>query len=440
MSEAVRAANPGSGAPLLRDANFLRLWAALSCNAIGYEISALAIPLAAAVLLQASVMQMSVLKVMELLPPLLFVLPGGALVDRLRSKPLLLARAVGEALALAMIPAAYLLGHLHMGVLCASVFALAAVSGLFSAAEPCFINAVLGESRLLDGYSKIQGAAAVAQALAPGLAGVLVQCLAAPLALLADASLALAGAALLWGVNVAEARTRASLSTAQPLATRAGAPMQLRAPAARWGLRLAGGIGFVWRSPPLRSVIVQRVLWLMIQQPVMALLFVYAVRVRGLDAGATGAAFLACGAGGVAAALLAERLWRAVRIGVRMAACAGVACAALLAMLAAAPGGGPALPLLAGFLFIFGFANTYLTVHYAALRGALTPPEWQGRVFAAATLCGLALTAAAVLAAGAASTLAGVPAVLAALAVTGGAVALLSLLRAPRDARHASGR
>ena len=423
MNEAAPAhADPGAGAPLLRDANFLRLWAALACNAFGYEISALAIPLAAAVLLQASVMQMSVLKLMELLPALLFVLPGGALADRVGSKPLLLARACGEALALGLIPLAFVLGRLDMHALCASVFLLAAVSGLFSAAEPCLINAVLTAPRLVDGYSKIQGVAAVAQALAPALAGVLVQWLAAPLAICADALLALAGAALLLGVRQDGPRVPTP------------APLHL---ATRRPLRFAGGAAFIWRTPRLRFIIGQRVLWLMFQQPVAALLLVYAVRICGLGAAATGAAFLACGVGGVAAALLAERLGRDRRVTVRCAACAGLAATALLAMLAAIAGGGAPLPLLAAFLFVFGFANTYLAVHYAAQRGALTPPAWQGRVAAAATICGLVLTGAAVLAAGAASTLLGLPAVLAALACAGAAMAALPLLLATGDADHA---
>lgn len=100
---------------LLRDAVYRRLWSSILISSLGGQITMLALPLTAAVLLQASPTQMGWLQAMEILPFVLFSLPAGVLLDRVRKLPVYIAGESLLALAVASVPLAAWLGHLGMG-------------------------------------------------------------------------------------------------------------------------------------------------------------------------------------------------------------------------------------------------------------------------------------------------------------------------------------
>ena len=62
---------------LLRDPTYRRLWSSILISSLGTQVTLLAVPLTAAVLLHASPTQMGWLTTMELLPFLLFSLQIG---------------------------------------------------------------------------------------------------------------------------------------------------------------------------------------------------------------------------------------------------------------------------------------------------------------------------------------------------------------------------
>src|ERR671919_1732707 len=92
---------------LWRNADFLRLWSAQTISQFGSQITALALPLAALLVLHASAFQVAALATVEWLPWLLFSLPAGAWVDRVHRRPVLIVADVGRGLALVSIPVAY---------------------------------------------------------------------------------------------------------------------------------------------------------------------------------------------------------------------------------------------------------------------------------------------------------------------------------------------
>ena len=69
---------------LLRDATYRRLWSSILIASFGAQVTMLALPLTAAVLLQASPTQMGVLVAMEIAPFVLLSLPSGVWLDRVR--------------------------------------------------------------------------------------------------------------------------------------------------------------------------------------------------------------------------------------------------------------------------------------------------------------------------------------------------------------------
>src|SRR5262245_18874218 len=97
---------------LMRHRDFLKLWTAETISVFGSQISALAIPLVAALTLKVDPFSFAMLGTIEFLPFILFTLPAGAWVDRLRRRPILIVGDLGRAVALATIPVAYVLNAL----------------------------------------------------------------------------------------------------------------------------------------------------------------------------------------------------------------------------------------------------------------------------------------------------------------------------------------
>jgi hypothetical protein len=89
---------------LLRDATYRRLWTSILISSFGGQITMLALPLTAAILLHATPSQMGILTAMELAPFVLLSLPSGVWLDRVRKLPVYV---IGEgiiALVLSSVP------------------------------------------------------------------------------------------------------------------------------------------------------------------------------------------------------------------------------------------------------------------------------------------------------------------------------------------------
>src|ERR1700730_16420258 len=99
---------------LWRHPEFVKLWAGQTVSRFGSEISLLAIPLTAALVLNASPGQMGLLGAFEFAPFLLLSLFAGVWVDRLLRRPILIAADIGRAVLLGSIPVAALFGALRM--------------------------------------------------------------------------------------------------------------------------------------------------------------------------------------------------------------------------------------------------------------------------------------------------------------------------------------
>ena len=95
---------------LLRDRVFRRYWSASTVSMFGDQISGVALPLAAVLVLHAGAAQMGYLTALEWLPSLLFGLHAGASVDRRgRRRRTMIAADLGRAVLFASIPAGYVL-------------------------------------------------------------------------------------------------------------------------------------------------------------------------------------------------------------------------------------------------------------------------------------------------------------------------------------------
>ena len=107
---------------LWRSADFRRMWLSLTITSFGAQVTNLALPLTAAIMLHATPLEMGVLVALETLPFALVSLQAGVLIDRVRKLPIVIAANVSRALALAAIPLAAFTGWLSIEVLYAVGF------------------------------------------------------------------------------------------------------------------------------------------------------------------------------------------------------------------------------------------------------------------------------------------------------------------------------
>src|SRR6266576_4689036 len=99
---------------LWNHSDFLKLWTGQSISEFGSQVSQLAIPWLAAVGLHASPFEFSLLGVLGFMPFILFALPAGVWVDRLRRRPILIVGDASRAVLLGYIPLAWAFGILDI--------------------------------------------------------------------------------------------------------------------------------------------------------------------------------------------------------------------------------------------------------------------------------------------------------------------------------------
>ncbi|RBM20259.1 MFS transporter [Streptomyces sp. PT12] len=190
---------------LLAERGFRRYWTGQSISLAGDQISLIAIPLAAVLVLDADAAQMGLLKTLELLPALLLSLPAGAWADRRsRRRHVMIATDVGRALLIASIPAAHLLGLLTLAQLYCVAFAIGVLTVLFDVCNATLFVSLVPTGQFVQGQSLLNGSRAVSFVGGPSAGGILVQQLTAPLALVATGLTYLLSAGFLARVSPAE--------------------------------------------------------------------------------------------------------------------------------------------------------------------------------------------------------------------------------------------
>ncbi|MFD4156584.1 MFS transporter [Streptomyces hydrogenans] len=190
---------------LLRERTFRRYWSGQTVSLVGDQISLMALPLAAVLVLGADAAQMGWLKTLELLPALLLNLPFGAWADRRANRRrIMIATDLGRAALLLTLPVAYALDLLTLGQLYVVAFGVGALSVLFEVCNVTLFVALVPTERYVQANSLVNGSRSMAWLAGPGIGGILVQVLTAPVALLADALTYLASAGYLAKIRPVE--------------------------------------------------------------------------------------------------------------------------------------------------------------------------------------------------------------------------------------------
>lgn len=356
--------NPAGASSIWHNHNFVKLWSGQTVSVFGSAITSLAVPLTAALQLNATPLQMGVVQMMGYLPFLLFGLLAGVWVDRLPRRPVLVVADLGRALALAAIPIAAWGGWLSMELMYGVLFVVGTLNLLFEAAYAAFLPAIMPAARLPEGNSRLHASAAVAEIAGPGLAGWLVQLFTATFSLVADALSFVASAWFLLLIRVRET-PRAS----------AGARQSLRR-------ELVEGLGAVLRHPYIRPLTLCSASANIFINMHLAIYVLYLTRELQATPAQVGLLYSIGSIGGLLGALYAVRVARRLGVGrAIMAETIVVGVAAIAVPLCTLMGLG-ALPLLALLHGVWGFWLPIYVVNAATLRQLVTRNDMLGRVTA----------------------------------------------------------
>ena len=344
---------------LLRDATYRRLWLSILISSFGGQITMLALPLTAAVLLHATPSQMGVLTAMELLPFVLLSLPAGVWLDRVRKLPVDVVGEASIALVLASVPLGWYLGWLSMPFMYAVAFSIGCVFVTAGTAAQIVLTQVVPRERLVEAHAKNALASSGAEVAGPGVAGALIKVTGAPFALLADAVLLAGSVMILRGLKVVENRVAREET--------------------HFWRDLKEGLRFVAGQPLLVSLSISVGAWQMWHQCAMVVQILFATRELGLSENQVGLCYMGLGAGTVMASIFGHRVSR--RIGPGPCLVLGFAvCGLGWLQLAFAPANAWGIASFVFMLLCFGTGAVLLFINFLALRQAVTPEPLLGRM------------------------------------------------------------
>ena len=399
---------------LVRNANFRALWTSNTVGVLGSAVAAVALPIVAAVELQASDFAVAALGGMAFLPWLLFGLPSGVWVDRLPRKPVILWSLVIRIAVLITLPLAYWWGVLSV----AQLFIVAFISGLtavfFNLADQALVQQAVTKEELVEGNGLVTASGASADAAGRSLAGWLAATAGASNSLLVQV-----GASVVSLVAVSRLR----LTEVPPPRTRR-----------HIGGEMADGLRYTFSTAPLRAILFNAALWNLGGNIVVTLMVLLVLRTLDesevwlgllLASASIGGAIGGVSAKTVSARFGSGRVWRWSMV-------PGIA--GFASLLVMTPGWGM-LPGLAG-MFVMGLSVSWNIVVGSSFRQRVCPPGMMGRLGAASRTVSWGMLAVASLVAGVLAELYGVRTAVLVGVVIALAAPLVALFGPLRHVRH----
>lgn len=350
---------------LLRHADFLKLWTAETISQFGTQVSLLAIPLVAVTLLQASAFEVALLGTVEMLPFILFSLPAGAWVDRLRRRPILIIGDIGRGVMLLSIPVAYAADALTIWQLYVVGFAAGTLTVFFDVAYQSYLPSLVDRDQLIEGNSRLEVTRTLAQTAGPALGGGLIGILTAPIAILIDSISYGFSAFFVFLIRRPEpAPDRHVDEHGQQ----------------REGLRreVAAGLRYVLGNRYLRGIAASTGTSNLFSSIAFATFIVYAVRELGLSAAEIGIVFGLGNLGALAGALSGDRWVTRFGLGRTIVGSMFLTAPGVL-LVALAPRSFP-VPFLIASGLLTGFSGVVYNINQVSFRQAITPRTMQGRM------------------------------------------------------------
>jgi MFS family permease len=347
-----------SARALLSERTFRRYWSAAAVSLVGDQVSLLAVPLLAVLMLHASPAEMGYLTAAGLVPNLFFSLYAGVWIDRRRHRRhIMIAADLGRALFVASIPIAYAFHHLSLTQLYVVAFLIGTLSTVFELANQTLFVAIVPAGSYVKASSLLNGARAMSFVVGPSLGGLLVQLLTAPIALIIDGvSFGLSG-----------------------LFLRTIAPAEPPAETERKG-QVAAGFRWLRDSRAVSTLLLAVATVNLFNFMFAALVILYVTTYLGITPGVIGLILGAASVGGLIGSVITGRLARAIGVGPSYL----VGLIAFPAPLLLIPAADGPRPVVLALLFLAEFGSglgvMILDIAAGAIMAALVPNRLRARV------------------------------------------------------------
>ena len=340
----------------------MKLWTGQSISEFGSQISQLAIPWLAAVGLDASPVEFSLLGVFGFLPFIVFALPAGVWVDRLQRRPILILGDAARAVLLAAVPILWAAGALQMWELLAVQFLVGLCTVFFDVAYQSYLPSLVDREQLVDGNSKLQVTASAAQVAGPGLSGVLIAAITAPYAIVLDVVSFVVSTLFMLRIRRPESPPEREETSPKP----------------KMLPELKEGLNYVVGHSLLRPIAICTGTSNFFGQLLFAIFLLYAVRVLHMSSFTVGVVFAMFGVGAIVASLTANRLQRSIGVGPVI-----VGSSILFSVVGFAFPLAPkslAVLVIALATLLIGYGGVAYNIAQVSLRQAITPERLQGRM------------------------------------------------------------
>ncbi len=347
---------------LWRQRDFLQLWAAQIVSAIGSRVTRTALPIIAILSLDGTPNQIAILSAFSMAPGIVVGLLAGGAIDRSAKRPILIASDLARAALVMTIPIAAWLGVLSMLQLYVMAALIGAASALFQITDNAYLPVLLGKKHLVEGNAKLEATESVAEVTGPGLAGILVQVLGGPLAMVVDALTYLWSAGFLAAIRQSE----------EIPAAEEGSPSIVR--------DIATGFGAAFAHPLLRPLFIARSISTLGFGFFLTLYMIFTLETLALDPATVGGLISVGGVGALIGAVIAARLSPRLRLGRAMIAFLVLAQASYLLIPAASGPMWLILALLIAHQLIGDGLEVAFSIHAVSLRQTVLPIALLGRV------------------------------------------------------------
>ena len=347
--------------------SFGYFWVGQSISTLGSQVTAFAIPLLAALSLHATAQQMGFLRAAEFAPFLILTLPAGVWADFGIRKSLMIFSNLIRGVVIVFVPVAIALGWAHLEVLYVVMLVMGSLKVIFEMAYQTYIPEIVDRGTLVNANSKIMMSYALGQSAGPGLAGLMVEILGAPMAVLADSLGFFLCAGCLFKIKHREVK----VVQHQPNVFR----------------QIAEGFRYVGRERHIRALLCLVTVNNFFMNAIMALIVLYGTREIGFRPGIFGLAVSIGGFGAVIGSIFAQRL------GAWLGPGPFVICACALTSLASfcfplvSRADSAGIFCLAGTYFALSAGGAAVTVFAWTIRQAITPSRLLGKMNGAFRFC-----------------------------------------------------
>jgi len=337
---------------------FRRVWSGQTISLFGDQISLIAIPLTAVLVLDANAKQMGYLVAAELVPNLFFALHAGAWVDRRgnRRRTMIFTDLV-RAAALGTIPIAYAFDVLTIQQLYAVAFVVGTMTVFFHVAYSSLFVALVEREDYVEGNSLLAGSRAFSFVAGPSIGGILVQLLKAPYALLVDSISYLFSVGFLASIDLVEPEVEQAEKG-----------------------HVVAGVRYIVTSSVMRSSLLATATINLFNFVFHALFILYAVRSLNVRPATLGIVLGAGAIGGLIGSVVTSRLGRRIGIGPTYI----LGCIVFPVPLVLVPLAGGPYWLILAMLFLAefgaGLGVMILDISAASIFAALVPHRLRSRV------------------------------------------------------------